>query len=109
MLYDEIVKRYRACESMKQVARELEVNHGVVRRVLITEGLISDERTEKAIAMRREGASLEEIAEALHVKRNTVFNYIPYPSTCRRDWPKTKNAERIQRCRERKREKEEQN
>lgn len=77
MLYDEIVKRYRACESMKQVARELEVNHGVVRRVLITEGLISDERIEKAIAMRREGASLEEIAEVLHVKRNTVFNYIP--------------------------------
>ena len=67
MLYDEIVKRYRACESMKQVARELEVNHGVVRRVLITEGLISDERIEKAIAMRREGASLEDIAEVLHV------------------------------------------
>ena len=109
MLYDEIVKRYRACESMKQVARELEVNHGVVRRLLITEGLISDERIEKAIAKRREVASLEEIAEVLHVKRNTVFNYIPYPSTCKRDWPKTKNAERIRRCRERKREKEEQN
>ncbi len=53
--YDEIVKRYRACESMKQVARELKINHSVVRRVLITEGILSDDRIDMAVQMREEG------------------------------------------------------
>lgn len=100
--FDEIVSLYAACGSMKQVARELEVSHSVVKRVLITADAIIDERIELANQMHKSGASVDEIAEKLCIKPKTVFNYLPYNSTCRCDWADTINAQRIRECRERK-------
>ena len=101
-LYQKIVDTYRIHKTIRMTAIKCGCSRTIVRRVIITEGLLVTPRIEKIKEMLSEGMEIEEIAKRLNCSEETIREYSPYRRGCRVDLPVTKNALRIRACRERK-------
>ena len=61
----EIVKSYRACQSIRPIQRETGISDGTIRRILIEEGLYQSQLGEKIHEMHNNGMTIDEVTVAL--------------------------------------------
>lgn len=79
-----VIQYYDSTRSFNRTSEALRENEGksvspaLVKRILITYGRYSDEVTEKAGALLKEGKSIRVICEELKLSRSTVINNLPY-------------------------------
>ena len=99
---DSIIETYEVTGSIRRTAQELNISHSTVRRVILEAGLYTSERAQEIQKLWESGLSVDQIAEKMHVCRNTVWAYLPYERGYQLSSHKSVNALRIQACRERK-------
>lgn len=102
MTTEEVVAEYRKWESIKETARRLDVNHGVVRKCLITHGLLETPLTQEIAGLIKAGATQKEITEQLGISSSWVNINTPYERGIMITPSQTVNAQRIRKCREKK-------
>lgn len=78
MTFEKVVSAYERNESIREVARELNISHAKVRKVLITCGLLEYKETKDAIDELNSGKTVKEIAEKWGCAESTVHSYLPY-------------------------------
>lgn len=100
-LLDEIVGEYNHTESINKVAKALGLSNMKVRKALITAGVYSNENSEDVKRNLEAGKSIEEIAVRLGITVSAVYGYIPYKITAYNLTDRSVNADRVARCRER--------
>lgn len=104
----EIIKIYEIERgNVAATAHEAKVSWQVVYRVLITNGIIPPGKAEAVAELAEKGYTRGEIAKQLGITEKTLKTYLPYDRHSYVVGEKTKNAEKIRRCRERKRRKNE--
>lgn len=103
----DIIAYYLTCRSIKQTARHFGCWHGVVRRMLINNGLYTSTTANKVNDLTECGKSAAEIADALGVSASTVNSYLPYTKGTYIQPSETTNAQRVRRHRLKKQEREE--
>ena len=81
--------------SIRDTAIHFDLSRNKVRKILITTGDIKNELTEEAEKMRREGMSVEAIAERLGVSTATVSIYLPYMDTIKDALEPTPHAQAV--------------
>lgn len=96
-----IIGLYRQTHSRKQVARELGLSEYRVRRILIDNGSLSDYDAAIAAAIDA-GDSLEDAARKFGVAPNTIRAHLPYSKGGYCLAPDSINAQRIRKCRKKK-------
>lgn len=101
----EIVETYAQTDSIRGTAKALGIGHQIVRRTLITEGVIVTERSEQISELKRSGKTDEEIAQLLGITAKSVRQHLPYVRKSYRIGEKTKNAQTIAKFRKKKSEK----
>lgn len=101
---ERIISTYHQLDSIKETSRVLRISEQSVRRILVNAGEYSNSRSQEIADLVAEGKSKEEIAEILHISRNTVQAYLPYSRSpyIINDRERTENALRIKRWREEK-------
>lgn len=107
MTTEDVVAEYQKRNSIKETARRLDVSHGVVRKCLITHGLLETPLTQEIAGLIKAGATQKEITELLGISSSWVNINTPYERGIMITPSQTVNAERIRKCRERKKNKEE--
>lgn len=105
MTTEDVVAEYRKWESIKETARRLDVNHGVVRKCLITHGLFETPLTREVAELIQAGVPQKEIAERLGISYSWVNINTPYERGIMITPSQTVNAQRVRECRERKKNK----
>lgn len=90
--------------SISATARRVGVSHGVVYRVLITNGIIPPGKAEIVAKLTEQGYTRAEIAKELGITEKTLKTFLPYDRHSYVVGEKTKNTEEIRKCRERKKE-----
>lgn len=100
--YDDALKSYAASGSIKETARVTGLSEWKVRKILVSAGIITSDRTTQIVDMYRAGKTLGDIAAELKISRNAVMAHIPYSKTAYNLPDKTPNAQRIAQCRARK-------
>lgn len=96
-----IIRLYHQTHSRKQVARELGLSEYRVRRILIDNGILSDYDAAIAAAIDA-GDSPEDAARKFGVSPNTILSHLPYTKGGYCLAPDSKNAQRIRKCRAKK-------
>ena len=96
-----IIELYSQTHSRKQVARELNLSEYRVRRILIDNGILSDYDAAIAAAIDA-GDSPEDAARKFGVLPNTIRSHLPYSKGGYCLAPDSKNAQRIRKCRTKK-------
>lgn len=101
---ERIISTYHQLDSIKETSRVLRISEQSVRRILVNAGEYSNSRSQEIADLVAEGKSKEEIAEILHISRNTVQAYLPYSRSpyIINDRERTEIALRIKRWREKK-------
>lgn len=102
-----ILEIYEEENSVAATARRAGTNYQVVNRVLITNGVIPPGNAEIVAKLTERGYTRAEIAKELGIAEKSLKTYLPYDQHSYVVGEKTKNAEKIRRCRERKKEKNE--
>lgn len=105
----EIIAYYLSCRSIKQTARHFGCWHGVVRKMLINNGLYTNATAKKVIELVESGKTVAEIVAEIGVTKTTVSSYLPYTRGTYMQPSESENAQRIRKCREKKRENSENN
>ena len=100
----EIIAYYLSCKSIKQTARHFRCWHGVVRKMLINNGLYTNATAKKVIDLAESGKTVAEIAAEIGVAKTTVNSYLPYAKGTYMQPSESENAQRIRKCRDKKRE-----
>ena len=90
--------------NISAAARRVGVSHGVVYRVLITNGIIPPGKAEIVAKLTEQGYTRAEIAKELGITEKTLKTFLPYDRHSYVVGDKTWNAVKIRRCRERKKE-----
>ena len=104
----EIIETYeKERGGVAATARETRVSWQVVYRVLIANGIIPPGKAEAVAELAEKGYSRAEIAKELGIKEKSLKTFLPYDRHSYVVGDKTWNAEKIRRCRERKKEKNE--
>ena len=97
-----VIRLYKQGLKPKVISDRLHLSAPKVKRILITSGLYSTPRTEEIAAMRRQGMTVEQIAEELGITVAAVQAHLPYiKGHYMAEYP-TINALRIRRSREKK-------
>lgn len=102
-----ILEIYEEENSVAATARRAGTNYQVVNRVLITNGIIPPGNAEIIAKLTERGYTRAEIAKELGIAEKSLKTYLPYDRHSYVVGEKTKNAEKIRHCRERKKEKDE--
>lgn len=102
-----ILEIYEEENSVAATARRAGTNYQVVNRVLITNGVIPPGKAEEVAKQLEDRYTRAEIAERLKITEKSLKTYLPYDRHSYVVGEKTKNAEKIRRCRERKKDKNE--
>ena len=93
--------------SLEAFRRELRDVHGIelstakIRKILITGGLWSTERSREVAELFEQYGSVKRVAEELGLSPGLVITYLPYQKTVYDLEEKSGNAKRIDRWRER--------
>ena len=106
MTTEDVVAEYRKRGSIKETALRLDVSHGVVRKCLITHGLLETPLTQAVAGLIAAGVPQNEIAEQLGISTSWVNINTPYERGIMITPSQTANAKRIRECREKKKNKE---
>lgn len=93
--------------SVAATARRAGINYQVVCRILITNGIIPPGKAEAVAELAEKGYSQAEIAKELGIKEKSLKTFLLYDRHSYVVGEKTWNAEKIRKCRERKKEKDE--
>ena len=96
-----VIDLYHKTHSRKQVARELGLSEYRVRRILIDNGILSDYDAAIAAAIDA-GDNLEDAARKFGVAPNTIRSHLPYSKGGYCLAPESINAQRIRKCRAKK-------
>lgn len=96
-----VIDLYHKTHSRKQVARELGLSEYRVRRILIDNGILSDYDAAIAAAIDA-GDNLEDAARKFGVAPNTIRSHLPYSKGGYCLAPDSINAQRIRKCRAKK-------
>lgn len=102
MTTEDVVAEYQKWNSIKETARRLDVDHGVVRKCLITHGLLETPLTQEIAGLIADGIPQKEIAEQLGISYSRVNVNLPYERGIMITPSQTDNAKRIRKCREKK-------
>lgn len=102
MDHQEIIAAYSRSGSIKGTHKLTGYGEGLIRKVLITEGLWSSPRAEEVQELHRQGLTEAEISERLGLSVSAVNSYLPYSKGTYLSEDKSANAKRIRACRERK-------
>lgn len=102
MTTEDVVAEYQKWNSIKEMARRLDVDHGVVRKCLITHGLLETPLTQEIAGLMAAGIPQKEIAEQLGLSYSWVNANSPYERGIMITPSQTDNAKRIRKCREKK-------
>ena len=87
--------------SIRAVSIKLGLSRTKVLKILVTLGVIKNDKTEKTLSLKNHGLSIEEIADELGVSMATVSSYLPYDTVIYNGTEKSSNAVNIDRYRER--------
>lgn len=104
---EDVVATYCVTGSINETARITHLSAHTVRYLLITAGIHKPPRVNQIWELAAHGYSYEDIAKTLGLSRATVLGYLPYahgPTSC---GERSENALRIERCRRKKREQQE--
>ena len=99
-------------KSLEAFRRELKTVHGIsmstakIRKILITGGLWTTERSREAAALYERLGSVAAVSRALGVSEELVIMYMPYGKTVYGLETKSSGAGRVQRWREKQRKKD---
>lgn len=102
MTTEDVVAEYQKWNSIKETARRLDVSHCVVRKCLITHGLLETPLTQEVAELAEAGVPQNEIAEQLGISYSWVNANLPYERGIMITPSQTENAKRIRKCREKK-------
>lgn len=102
-----ILEIYEEENSVAATARRAGTNYQVVNRVLITNGIIPPGNAEIVAKLTEQGYTRAEIAKELGITEKSLKTFLPYDRHSYVAGEKTWNAEKIRKCRERKKEKDE--
>ena len=78
MTFEKVVSAYERNESIREVARELNISHTKVRKILITCGVLQYSKTNDALMALNSGKTIREIAKEWNCSKSTVHSYLPY-------------------------------
>lgn len=99
---DEVVSVYdNGTTSLRNVARETGFSMTKVRKILITAGAYSTEKSETIGQAYKSGISVEEIANTLDMTVSNVYLYLPYKTILYNLRERSVDADRMARYRER--------
>ncbi len=87
--------------SIRSVAAEFGLSRTKTKKILVTLGVIKNEITEKAVELKKQGLTLEQIADELGLSMATVSTYMPYETVIYNGEEKSANAINIANYRER--------
>ncbi len=87
--------------SIRSVAIKLDLSRTKVRKILVTLGVIKNNITDKALFLKEQGMTLEEIADEMGLSMATVSTYLPYDTILYNGEEKSYNAVIIDRYRKR--------
>lgn len=105
---NEIIEAYKMDDGgVKATAKRMGVGYQVVNRVLITNGIIPPGNAEIVAKLTAQGYTRAEIAKELGIAEKSLKTFLPYERHSYAVGEKTWNAEKIRKCRERKKEKNE--
>lgn len=102
MITDDIIQFYGNCGSLRKTAQEFGVSIQKIRKILITAKAYTSEDIEKVQSMYANGYSRHDIARILKISQSTVHAYLPYTKALYNLPDPSKNAKRIRKCREKK-------
>ena len=94
--FQTVVDEFKKNKSIRDMSISLGISRVKVRKILITMGVIQYPLTEQALAMKKEGMLLQEIAEALDCSPATLSTYMPYDDRVYGREEKTAVAQRIE-------------
>lgn len=104
MKQKEILAEYNRKKSIRATARALNISADVVCKTLVGYGVIDTPLTRRIAELRRIGLNQKQIAEMLGISTSCVNKYTPYDRGSYLNPSTSKNAERIRKCRARKKE-----
>lgn len=99
----DIVSAFEKTGSIKASARETGIGYQIVRRVLITEGILPSERAALVDHLSNSGKTEKEIAANLGISEKAVRNFMPYKRKSYIVGEKTKNALKIKKAEKKRR------
>ena len=102
-----ILDEYGLLKNIRPVAKKLEISQTVVRKTLITHGIIHGERTKEVQRHLLRGMTIGEIARLMKISEEAVVSHMPYTRGSYVLGGKTKNALEIKAWRDTKRQREE--
>lgn len=97
-----MVSEYEKYDSIRETARIMNVSPEVVRKCLITKGVLSTPLSNRILELLEKGLNQQEIARVLKVSTSCVSANSPYTKGSYLGSEKSKNAEAIKKCRDRK-------
>lgn len=102
MKTEDVIAAYKKYESIKETARRIRVSESVVRKCLVSHGIINTPLTRKISELQSQGLAQAEIAKAIGVSRACVNANTSYVRGMMIVPSQTVNAQRIRKCREKK-------
>ncbi len=77
-IIEEIKHRFEKGESLKRISQDTGISFGKIRKILISEGVLRYPLTNKILALKAQGLSMQEISDRLNCSKQKVNNYLPY-------------------------------
>lgn len=95
---DQIIREYKECKSVREVARRYQISEQAVKKMLISNGIYPSAKSKQIAEMLEAGKSYEEIIEKNNIK--TLSMFLPYSRGPYAIGEKSLNAKRIKAWRE---------
>ena len=98
----DVIDLYKKQKEITEVSKITGLSYNKVRKILITNGVWTNDIVEKIKVMRENGVSDSDIMQSLNMTQKTFNNYIPYSKSVY-SFNMSENARRIAECRNKKR------
>lgn len=102
MTPEDVVAEYQKWHNITETARRMNINYSVVRKCLVTHGLLKTPLTQAVAELIAAGVPQNEIAEQLGISASWVNINTPYERGMMITPSQTENAKRIRECRKKK-------